>query len=118
MTPDAEHRCAEPGCRRAPDYPDQRFCREHRLRWQPAADRRPAWVERMAQNSKDFTERSVSMSLSIRGMAFSGIVAAIWGMSLQNADYFGLSQPWGFVLLVVGAFLIGIVSPNYQRSGA
>jgi hypothetical protein len=27
--------CAEPDCKRAPAYPDQRYCAEHRVRWMP-----------------------------------------------------------------------------------
>jgi len=32
--------CAEPGCKRAPAYPDQRFCEAHRLPWRPEWRRR------------------------------------------------------------------------------
>lgn len=28
--------CAEPGCKRAPAYPDQARCEDHRLPWKPA----------------------------------------------------------------------------------
>lgn len=51
--------CRYDGCRRAATYPDQARCEEHRLRWMPGRSveqpRRPAWIERMAVNSKDFT---------------------------------------------------------------
>lgn len=50
-------RCAEPGCKRQPAYPDQRFCEAHRLRWLPKP-RTPAWVERLALNAKDFSGRA------------------------------------------------------------
>jgi hypothetical protein len=32
---EALRRCAAEGCKRAPAYPDQRFCAEHRVRWEP-----------------------------------------------------------------------------------
>lgn len=25
--------CREPGCKRAPAYPDQAYCADHRVRW-------------------------------------------------------------------------------------
>jgi len=30
-----ERLCTEPGCKRAPAYPDQARCVDHRIRWTP-----------------------------------------------------------------------------------
>ena len=30
----ASRLCREPGCKRAPAYPDQSYCADHRVKWQ------------------------------------------------------------------------------------
>lgn len=39
--------CKEPGCKRAPAYPDQAYCADHRVKWQAA------WMRNLA--AKDMT---------------------------------------------------------------
>lgn len=41
--------CTFEGCERAPVYPDQNRCEDHRLRWlvsEPAEQRQPEWLRR------------------------------------------------------------------------
>lgn len=56
--------------------------------------------------------------MSIRGTLFAGCIGAIWALTVENANYFGLAQPWGLIVIAVGGLVIGILSPNYRRSGA
>lgn len=50
----------------------------------------------------------------IRQIVFTAFLGFLWAMSVQNAAYFGLPQPWGYVLLMVGAVVLGIASPQYR----
>lgn len=46
-----ERTCVEPNCKRAPAYPDQARCAEHRLAWKPEwlrrAEKKPLGLARI-----------------------------------------------------------------------
>ena len=53
-------KCTYEGCERAPRYPDQSRCEDHRLRWMPRepAQHEPEWLRRrrtVGLPAKDYT---------------------------------------------------------------
>jgi hypothetical protein len=58
--------CAYAGCKRAPAYPDQRFCSDHRLHW---TTRAPAWVRRVENPEAE------GATMGLRGKDLTGHVA-------------------------------------------